>query len=110
MKRDLKLFIKDILENINLIQESVKGLTKKQFETNRLVVDATLRRLEVMGEAVKNLPDSFTKKYKNIPWKDIARFRDVLIHAYFGINLDRVWNIIKRDMPVLKKEISRIKL
>lgn len=109
MKRDLKLFIEDILENINLIEDSIKGLSVKQFESNRLIIDATLRRLEIIGEAVKNLPDSFKNKHPTLPWKDIAGFRDKLTHAYFGVILERVWNIIERDLSSFKKEIEKIK-
>lgn len=108
MKRDLKLFIEDILENINLIENSIKGLSVKQFKSNRLIIDATLRRLEIIGEAVKNIPDSFREKYSNIPWKDIAGFRDKLTHAYFGVILERVWNIIEIDLPSFRKEIEKI--
>jgi hypothetical protein len=60
--------------------------------------------------AVKNIPESFRKKYSKIAWKDIAGFRDILSHAYFGLNLERVWNIIENDIPILKKEIEKIKL
>jgi uncharacterized protein with HEPN domain len=110
MKRDLKLFIEDILENINLIEDSTRGLSVKQFESNRLIIDATLRRLEIIGEAVKNLPDSFKNKHLTIPWKDIAGFRDKLTHAYFGVLLERVWNIIDKDLHSLKKEIEKIQI
>lgn len=110
MKRDLKLFIEDILENINLIEDSTRGLSVKQFESNRLIIDATLRRLEIIGEAVKNLPESFKNKHPTLPWKDIAGFRDILSHSYFGLNIDRVWNIIEKDLPSFKKEIEKIKI
>jgi len=109
MKRDINLFIDDILENINLIEKSTKKLSKTKFKEDKDIVDATLRRLEVIGEAVKNLPHSFTKKFPDIPWRGIAGFRDVLIHAYFGVSLDRVWNIIKKDLFDLKKKISGLK-
>lgn len=110
MKRNINLFIQDILENINLIKNSVNGLSIKQFESNRLIIDATLRRLEIIGEAVKNIPNSFKENYPNIPWKNIAGFRDKLTHAYFGVILDRVWNIIEKDLPSFKKEIEKIKV
>ena len=110
MKRDLRLFIEDILENINLIENSTKNLSKKEFESDKLIIDATIRRLEIIGEAVKNIPASFRDKYPKIPWRDIAGFRDVVIHAYFGVVLDRVWEIIERDLPKLKKQIEKIKI
>jgi len=67
-----------------------------------------LRRLEVIGEAVKNLPLDFREKYPNIDWKKIAGLRDVLIHAYFGVSLERIWVIVKDDLPDLKKKIKKI--
>ncbi|SRR3989344_2757131 len=108
MKRDTSLFIDDILENIELIEKSVKKLSKEKFKLNRLIVDATIRRLEIIGEAVKNIPNALRVRYPEIPWKNIAGFRDVIIHGYFGIDLDLVWKIIKEDLIKLKKDIQRV--
>lgn len=109
MKRDLVLFFYDILESINDIQESVKNLSKKQFSNNKDKKDASIRRLEIIGEAVKNIPNSFRKKHPDVPWSKIAGTRDVIIHRYFRVDLDAVWNVIKRDLPKLKKQIEKIK-
>lgn len=108
MKRDINLFIQDILENIKDIESFSRGLTKEEFESNKLKQNAIIRSLEVIGEAVKNIPDSFRAKYPNIPWKNIAGFRDILSHAYFAVNIDRIWNIIERDLHSFKKEIGKI--
>ena len=108
MKRNINLFIQDILENIKDIESFSKGLTKKEFERNKLKQNAIMRSLEVIGEAVKNIPDQFREKYPNIPWKNIAGFRDILSHAYFGVNIDRVWNMIEKDLPSFKEEIEKI--
>lgn len=109
MKRDLKLFIEDILENIDLIENSAKKLSKSKFESNKDVIDATVRRLEIIGEAVKNIPDSFREKYQEVPWSKIAGFRDVLTHGYFKVDLDLVWKIMQEDLIDLKEKISKIK-
>ena len=109
MKRDIGLFIEDIFENIRDIESFSKDLTKEEFFNSKLKQNAIIRSLEVIGESVKNIPDSFRNKYPNVPWKIIAGFRDVLIHSYFGVDLDRVWNIIKFDLSALKKEIEKIK-
>ncbi|HIG94104.1 MAG: hypothetical protein QT05_C0014G0002 [archaeon GW2011_AR13] len=108
MKRDLILFVEDILQNIELIEESIKNISKLKFETNKLLIDATVRRIEVIGEAAKNLPEVFKNKYPNVEWRKIAGTRDIIIHAYFGIDLDIIWNIIKNDLSKLKKEMENI--
>ena len=69
---------------------------------------AVIRRLEIMGEAAKNIPEDFRNKYCEVPWKQIAGMRDVLIHGYFGVNLERVWIVVERDLPDLKQKISKI--
>jgi len=109
MKRDTNLFVQDILDYAKDIEDFSRGLTKEEFISNRLKQSAIIRCLEVIGEAVKNIPDSFREKYPEIPWKTISGFRDVLSHAYFGVILDRVWNIIKKDLPILKKQVEKIK-
>lgn len=108
MKRDVILFIEDIIENLNLIVNSTKNIDKKKFKSDKLIIDATARRLGIIGEAAKNVPIQFRGKYPRIPWSKIAGLRDILTHAYFGVSLDRIWNIIKRDLPKLKKEIEKI--
>ncbi len=110
MKRDIGLFIEDILDSIRNIEEFSKKLNKDKFSTDILRQSAIIRQLEIIGEAVKNIPDSFREKYPNIAWKDIAGFRDVLSHSYFGVNLDRVWKIVEDDLPKLKEEIKKIKI
>ena len=110
MKRDIGLFIEDILNSIKNIEEFSKNLDKEKFSKDNLRQSAIIRQLEIIGEAVKNIPDSFRKKYPKIPWKDIAGFRDILSHAYFGVSMDRVWNIIEIDLPKLKEDISKISI
>ena len=110
MKRDINLFIQDILGSIKDIEIFSKGLTKEKFTSNKLKQNAIIRSLEIIGEATKNIPDSFREKYLDVPWKKIAGFRDILSHAYFGVSMDRVWNIIEKDLPILKEEIKKIKI
>ena len=109
MKRDTEFFVEDIKEAIRDIEDFSKGLTCEKFSKDRLRQSAIIRQLEIIGEAVKNIPNSFKEKYQDIPWKEIAGFRDILSHAYFGVNLERIWNIIEKDLPYLKREIEKIR-
>jgi len=108
MKRDESLFIEDILDYIERIEKSVKNLTGKKFKSDNMLIDATVRRLEIIGEAAKNISDKTREKYPEIPWKDIAGFRDVIIHGYFKVDLNTVWKVIKDDLPKLKEKINKI--
>lgn len=108
MKRDMRLYIKDIVESIEAIEEYTKRITEVEFYKNRQTQDAVLRRLEVIGEAVKNIDDNFRNRYLDIPWRKIAGLRDVLSHEYFGVDMKRVWNVVKRDLPELKPKISKM--
>lgn len=108
MKRDMRLYLVDIMDSIERIEEYTQAITGEDFFKDVKIQDAVMRRLEIIGEAVKNTPLDFKNKYPAVPWKRIAGLRDILIHEYFGVNLKRVWKIIKEDLPELKKQISEI--
>jgi uncharacterized protein with HEPN domain len=108
--KDDKFYIKHILESVSNIEQFSKELTKTSFEKDRLRQSAIIREFEIIGEASKNISPDTKRKYEKIPWNEIAGFRDKLIHHYFGVNLKRVWNIVKVDLPNLKKEMGKIKL
>ena len=109
MKRGLRLFIEDILESIKLIEKYIRNISKENLDNNQKLKDSIVRRLEIIGEAVKNIPDNFRKKYPDVPWRKIAGLRDIIIHTYFNIDLDITWDIIKKDLPDLKEKMLRIK-
>ena len=109
MKRDAILFIEDILENISDIEVFSKGLSKESMAKDKLKQKAIIRSLEVMGEAVKNIPNALKQKYPVVEWNKIAGMRDIIIHGYFRVDLDAVWNVIKNDIKKLKKQMEKIK-
>ncbi|MAG01785.1 hypothetical protein CMI42_00455 [Candidatus Pacearchaeota archaeon] len=102
-------YINHILDAIDDIEESIDILSKEKFIKTKDIKEANIRRLEIIGEAVSNLPNSFRIKYPEVPWRVIVGNRDKMIHHYFGVNLDVVWNTIKKDVPDLKQKILRIK-
>ena len=108
MQKDPNIFLAHILESIEWIEKEIKGLSKDRFINDVPTQDAAIRRLEIIGEAVKNLTTEFKKKYPDISWKKISGLRDKLIHDYFGIDLELVWTIIKKDLPPFKKQVKRM--
>lgn len=107
--RNIEHFIDDILECIERIEQYSEGLAENDFILNIEKQDAILRRLEIIGEAAKNIPEIVRKNYPEVPWRKIAGLRDVVVHAYFGIKPDRIWKIVKQDIPILKSQITQIK-
>jgi len=101
-------YLEHIIDAVNDIESFTKGLTKSRFLKNKLRQSAVIRQLEIIGEASKNLPENFRKKYSEVEWKKIAGTRDKIIHHYFGIDLNTVWDIVKKDLPDLKRKIIAI--
>jgi len=107
-ERNLEVFLRDISKSTQKIQKYTKGKSYDAFMDNELLVDGVIRNLEVIGEAVKNIPMSFRKKYPSIEWRKIAGLRDILIHEYFGIDYELLWDIVKNKIPSLSKQIEGI--
>lgn len=108
-KRDLLLYINDIHTSCNKILVYTKGYNFSKFKKDFKTIDAVIRNLGIIGEAVKALTAEFRKTHKNIPWKKITGMRDKVTHEYFGIDEEILWATVKTDIPVLIKEISKIK-
>ncbi|MDO8623453.1 MAG: DUF86 domain-containing protein [archaeon] len=106
--REYKLYLRDILDAINKINKYIKGISINNLPENELVFDAVLRNLQIIGEASKNIPLNIQTKYKEIEWKKISGFRDILTHAYFGVEKDIVLEIIKDKLPLLEEQIKNI--
>ena len=108
MKRDYSLYIKDILDCIERVEEFVGDINFDEFLADDKTSSAVVRKLEIIGEATKNIPKSVTQKYEEIPWKEMARMRDKISHFYFGVDYEIVWNVIKERLPEIKPTIRQI--
>lgn len=106
-RRDADYFF-DILEAVQRILEYTQGQDRQIFLEDIKTQDAVIRNLEVIGEATKNLSLPFRNQYPQIPWKEMAGLRDRLIHHYFGVNNEIVWQIVQQEMPGLKRKIEQI--
>jgi uncharacterized protein with HEPN domain len=108
-RRDIRDYLQDILEAITDIEEFVANMTYEEFVKDRKTLNAAVRSIEIIGEASKKLPDSLKSKYPDLPWKEITGMRDKLIHAYFGMDTETIWQTIKYNIPGLKQTIQKIK-
>ena len=108
MKRDIRLYVKDILDSIVAIEKFVEGMDFEEFKEDDKTSSAVIRKFEIIGEASKHIPDTIRQNYPDIPWKEMAGFRDKLIHFYFGIKYELVWNTIKKELPELKTKIEKV--
>lgn len=109
MEKDDLIYIEHILDSINAIEDFSKALSKEELISNRLKQSAIVREIEIIGEAVRNISEKLKNKHKEIEWKNIVGTRDKMIHHYFGVDLNIVWEIIKTNLPDLKSKISKIK-
>jgi uncharacterized protein with HEPN domain len=109
MNKDPGIYIDHILESIDLIEDYLEGKTKEDFLASKQLEDSVIRRIEIIGEAAKNISSDIRAQYPDIPWSDIAGMRDILIHKYFGIDLELTWQAANKDIPDLKTKLIRLK-
>lgn len=108
MPRDYKVALQDVLEAVGNVTEFVGSMTSDEFRTDKKTLHAVVRNLEIIGEAVKGIPSSIRDRYPHVPWQRIAGLRDILIHQYFGIDVDIVWNIVGSKLPELRWHVEAI--
>lgn len=106
MKRDIRVHLDDVIESSLLIEKYIGNKSKQEFEQNEELQDAVIRRLEIIGEAVKRLPQEFRNEHSEIAWKKAAGMRDILIHAYDEVEIDQVWLTVTDILPSFKHQIA----
>ena len=107
MTKDPKIFLRHILESIDIIERYSVGVSKEEFLKNIGLQDQIVRRVEIIGEAVKNIPEDFKSKHPTVPWKKISGTRDFLIHEYFSVDLELLWVVVQKELPNLKVNIEK---
>ncbi len=110
MKRDYKLYINDIRESIVQIEEYLKNVSEEGFKKNKQVQDTVIRRLEIIGEAGKNIPRSLKEKNKQVPWLAMTHFRDLITHSYFSTSIQRIWVASTKELKIVKEAMRKIAL
>jgi len=100
-------YFEDILKSIKEIEQFVKNISFAEFINDPKTINAVIRSLEIIGEAAKNIPPKEKLKHPDIPWQKITAMRNKLIHEYFGVDLEIIWQTIKKDVPQIKSFLSR---
>ena len=108
MPRAFEVYLQDILEAIGKIRTYTADMGREEFGGDSKTIDAVLRNLEVIGEAAKSIPESARQQYQNVEWRKMAGLRDILIHHYFGVNLDIVWDILQNEITGLAEGVREI--
>ena len=108
MSKDTLVYIRHMLDAIKAIEAYTKNMRHESFLKNKMAQDAVIRNLEIMGEAAKRVPKNLRDAYPAIEWKKIAGMRDILIHEYLGVDVEKVWLVVENRLPALKKSLLRI--
>ncbi len=108
IKREFILYLEDMLQSMNRIEEYMGDLDFNKFKQNYMVVDAIIRNFEIIGEASKNIPADVQKKYPEIPWKKMYGLRNLISHEYFGIDYEMIWEIAKNNLPQNRVDLIEV--
>ncbi len=106
--RPIRLLIDDMLDAIGRVEQYTKDFSYETFSSDQKTIDAVVRNLEIIGEAANRLPEEFKEKHSEIEWYKIVGLRHRIVHEYFGIDIQIIWQILKNDLTVLRKDLSMI--
>ncbi len=106
--RGNKLYLQDILTAIERIADYVTGVSREQFIDDQKTVDAVVRNLEIIGEAARNISEDFTLVHTGVPWHEMVSMRNKVVHEYFGVDTDILWQTITHDLPGLELQIKKL--
>ncbi|WP_016953654.1 DUF86 domain-containing protein [Anabaena sp. PCC 7108] len=108
MSRSLRLYFEDILNSCHKVLRYTEGISYDQFFEDELRFDAVLRNLQIIGEAIKQVPTEIRNRYPTVEWRKIAGLRDILAHAYFSLENETIWDIVQNKVPLLQEQIEVI--
>lgn len=106
--RNWKFRLEDITESLELIFEYVRDIDSDSWESDRKTIDAVIRNIEIIGEAATSMPEDIKEQYPDIPWHQMIGMRNILIHEYFGVDIDVLWRTIQVDLPILLTKVRKI--
>lgn len=108
VKRDYIFYMEDMLQSMKRIEEYLGNIKFAEFKRTYMIVDATIRNFEIIGEASKNIPEEIQKQYPEIPWRKMYGLRNLIAHEYFGVDYEMIWEIAKKNLPQNKLDIEKI--
>ena len=107
-KREPAILLDDIRTALGKIERYVSGLDREAFLSDEKTIDAVVRNLEIIGEAVKQLPADFKQRYSGVPWPQIAGLRNRIVHDYAGIDLELIWQVLQTGLPEFSAQIKGV--
>lgn len=107
-KRGIHLYLQDILDSINKIEQYISGDTAEEFKKDQLKIDAVVRNLEIIGEAANHISEEIIEKYSEIPWQKMISMRNKVLHEYFGVDEETLWKTITEDLPPIKEQLENL--